>query len=251
MSLFPFSPLPQRQCGLAAVAAVLLAPHVVAAGPISRAPPPTVTHSQRSDGSTLLGTVLNTEGVVELAAPTLRVSCEPSDTRLEEGRAELDAARAAREATRAQVVQDHLRVTQEPAATIETAQDEEDLKSAGAEVHNAKGDVRQDEDELPQATCTELRPAGPVPNAGDIAEVRMELPAQYLQPLQRALHTGSAAVIAYSFSDRNPITGRLISVESALAGDAPIVIARARLNDSLHKLRQAELVDVAVQLPAG
>lgn len=91
-------------------------------------------------------------------------------------------------------------------------------------------------------------PLGPVDS--DIVDVRMELPAKYLQSLAHALNSDSASITAYRSSDRTAITGRLISVESALAGDTPIVIARARLDDSLHQLRDAEPVDVAVQLPA-
>jgi hypothetical protein len=196
--------------------------------------------------------VLSAEGVIEITAASPQASCEPNDARLEQGREELEQAREAREATRARVVQDHLRVTQDPTATIEAMQDEEDLESARAEAHGAKADVRQDEDQLSRTHCSGASTREPfAPVASASADVRMEFPAQYLHPLERALDSSAAAITAHRYSDPTPITGRLTSVDTALADGKPIVIAYARLDDSSHQLRDAELVGVAVQLPAA
>jgi hypothetical protein len=56
------------------------------------------------------------------------------------------------------------------------------------------------------------------------------------------------AIAAYAYSNGAAITGQLISVESAIVAGEPIVIARARLRDPLHRLRDGELVGVAIQL---
>jgi hypothetical protein len=255
MSTFSLSHAIRFRFGTIGAAALLFAPHLVQAATVQRPTPPHAAQSSQvepSNDPNGSGTVIGTEGLIERTSSTMPATCAPNDEHLEQGREQLEAARTAREATRERVIEDHLRLTQEPTATIETAQDQEDLEGARSEVRDAKQDVRRDEAQLATTHCASAtleEPRGPV--NPDFVDVRVELPAKYLQPLQHALGSGTGAITAYRRSDRTAITGRLISVESALAGDKPIVIARARLDDSLHQLRDAEPVDVAVQLPAA
>jgi hypothetical protein len=171
------------------VAGSLSAPHVAFCEPESTAVRLTAPAAPMKQNDSA---VVNVAGVIDLVrGASVPGACPLLDAQLEQIRTHASEARAAADSARARLVREHLRFTEYPAALWHASLDQEALEGRRDELHAARGDISALEDELIAAGCDAGEGSGSQSGPVVAVDVRLELPAKYLLPLERALVAGA------------------------------------------------------------
>lgn len=197
--------------------------------------------------------VIGTVGTVEVIDAFNCASPAAADERVSLARQRVTSELRSTAAARALLVSEDLHVFDGAPALPLADSDQQQFQSQRAELRAARAELARAEESLDGAQCAGQ---GPQPGADRDAsvtfELRMELPATLLGPLQQALIHDTDLVQAYprGVLDQStpPALGKFTSLESTLQKDESIVVVRARVTDPSARLRAGDIVAVELQL---